>query len=547
MNLKTLFSAISTGIICLSAHAQDAYESQRALWLERAENSKPALNETVCRPQYLVHSVSDPNVFQGWRMEKAEEMDALYKVSFKERKNAIADFGRHITGYYSFKLTTLYRTQDAPVRIKFTFGEVPSELNTPFDPYPGTLSRAWLQDEIVTITQIEQYITIPRRISFRYVKIELLGSSPDFDFAFSDMYFTATSSASGDVPELAVSALPVIREIHKVALGTLKECMQTVYEDGTKRDQRLWIGDLYLESIANIYTFKQHDLTKRCLYLLAGLAADDGRLHANVFETPEPHPQYESHCLDYSLLYNVTLLEYLKATGDMKTAADLWPVVKNQVADALSYLDDDYIFNQQKKEKPIWLFFDWRSGLDTNTPIQGLMVFALNNSYELAQMLGKEHEVKDWPVIAKKMKNIARKKLYDSKKGYFISGDQKQVSYMSQIWMILSGILSPDEGRTALKNVFDLPEAVYPGAPYGYHYLIEASIKCGLNVEAKNRLIDYWGGMVKKGADTFWEVYDPNDEYLSPYNFYPMNSYCHAWSCTPVYFIHKYPELFQRD
>ena len=51
--------------------------------------------------------------------------------------------------------------------------------------------------------------------------------------------------------------------------------------------------------------------------------------------------------------------------------------------------------------------------------------------------------------------------------------------------------------------------------------------------------------MVKKGADTFWEVYDPNNDKLSPYGFYPMNSYCHAWSCTPVYFINKYPEVFQ--
>lgn len=52
--------------------------------------------------------------------------------------------------------------------------------------------------------------------------------------------------------------------------------------------------------------------------------------------------------------------------------------------------------------------------------------------------------------------------------------------------------------------------------------------------------------MIHKGADTFWEVYDPQNEYLSPYNFFPINSYCHAWSCTPTYFIRKYPEIFQK-
>lgn len=79
-----------------------------------------------------------------------------------------------------------------------------------------------------------------------------------------------------------------------------------------------------------------------------------------------------------------------------------------------------------------------------------------------------------------------------------------------------------------------------------YNIVIEAMIMCGLNEAAKNILLTYWGGMVKKGADTFWEVYDPNDDHVSPYNSYLVNSYCHAWSCTPVYFIRKYPAMFQK-
>ena len=105
--------------------------------------------------------------------------------------------------------------------------------------------------------------------------------------------------------------------------------MQTVYEDGPKRDRRLWIGDLYLEALANAGRIKNHDLTKRCLYLLAALANDEGLLHATVLETPTPHPQNGTHCLDYSLLYNVALLEYLKETGDKEVALDLWPVVRS--------------------------------------------------------------------------------------------------------------------------------------------------------------------------------------------------------------------------
>jgi hypothetical protein len=43
--------------------------------------------------------------------------------------------------------------------------------------------------------------------------------------------------------------------------------------------------------------------------------------------------------------------------------------------------------------------------------------------------------------------------------------------------------------------------------------------------------------MIAAGADTFWEVYDPATPLSSPYGDIHINSYCHAWSCTPSYFF----------
>jgi len=39
---------------------------------------------------------------------------------------------------------------------------------------------------------------------------------------------------------------------------------------------------------------------------------------------------------------------------------------------------------------------------------------------------------------------------------------------------------------------------------------------------------------------TFFEVWDPQNEKLSPYGSYHMNSYCHAWSCTAAWFIREH-------
>jgi alpha-L-rhamnosidase len=526
-------------------YAQDFYKDQRSAWLQKAQESQPALIETIKQPVSLVTLVKDDNVFQHWKAVRSNPVDSLYNNSFKKESGVVIDFGEHLTGYCSFSIEDLGRAVDGALRIKFTFGEVPSELATPFDPYPGGLSRAWLQDEIITVSEVPTTITIPRRIAFRYVKIELLGSSVYSDFRISNISFKATTSANTIPSPLASTTGAMINDIDRVGLNTLKECMQTVYEDGPKRDRRLWIGDLYLESLANMYSFKNYELTKHCLYLLAGLSYEHGVAPSNVFERPKPHPQINP-LFDYALIYDVAVKEYLQATGDTATAMDLWPVIKKQLEIPKQYIGADGMMDYERANKEWWLFFDWRQGLDKQAALQGLVIWAYKNTYELAKMIGKANEVSELSAIIKKMSDAAHKNLYDKAQAVFVSGKNKQVSYASQAWMILSGVATKPEGAVALGKLPSMQNVVYPGGPYLYHYVVEAMIECGMKKEAKDLIVNYWGDMVKKGADTFWEVYDPKDDFSSPYKFFPVNSYCHAWSCTPVYFIRKYPEIFQQ-
>ena len=545
---KYILGLLSLVMIQSVAMADDMYQADRARWMQIAAQEKPVLKYQTVKPVGVVKAVQDAQAFQGWRYEQMGQPEALlYTKNFKDVKTLTLDFGKHLVGYFKFHTKTLgNRPQDAPVRIKFFFGELPAELNTPLDPWKGGLSRAWMQDEVVTVTQVDQWIEIPRRLAFRYLKIELMGASNDFDFAIDDVAFRAQSSAGDVLTSLEPGCPDMVRRINDVGIETLRECMQTVYEDGPKRDRRLWIGDMYLESLANRYSFKNNQMTKHCLYLFAGLAADDGIVISNCFEEPEPHAQLGSYCLTYCLLWNSTLLEYLKDTGDKETANDLFKVAKRQTDDAISYVDDRGIFDKDKRGGWVWLFFDWRDGLDVNTPMQGATIFALQQTYELAQMLGREKEVSNYPGLIKKMTQAARKYLYNKQRGVMESGPDKQVSILAQTWLIKSGVLNKKEGAKAIRTALATDGVYMPGTPYATHYLIDAMLLCDMKQEARDYLVDYWGGMVKKGADTFWEAYDPKDDQISPYGFFPVNSACHAWSCTPVYFIHKYPEVFQK-
>ena len=133
---------------------------------------------------------------------------------------------------------------------------------------------------------------------------------------------------------------------------------------------------------------------------------------------------------------------------------------------------------------------------------------------------------------------------YDKKIDIFVSGKNRQISWASQIWMILANLIDQKKSREILERIIKNENALKPVTPFVYHYALEALLKCRLNKEAKKLLINYWGGMIERGANTFWEVFDDKDPHYSPYGNYLINSYCHSWSSTPAYFFRKYSSVF---
>jgi hypothetical protein len=443
------------------------------------------------------------------------------------------DFGRHLTGHFSFSISGEGRGVDAPARLKLTFGEVPAEVAQPFDPYPGGLGRAWLQDEVINLDVLPAVIEMPRRYAFRYLKLEVVDTSPNYAVRIGNLKATALSSAASDPPPLPETVPALLRQIDRVSIATLRDCMQTVFEDGPKRDRRLWIGDLRLQALTNYATFRANDLVKRCLYLFAAFPREDGLLPACVFEDPEPHRGHE-YIIDYAALYAAAVLDYAKATGDWNTAVDLWPVVRKQMDLLSAYVGSDGIFAAPARS---WVFIDWSDALDRAAAMQGVFVYSLRQALELARHCGAAGEAAKYQQLIARMTTAARGAFYDSSRQVFVSGPKRQVSWASQAWMALSGIATTAEAAQALRTATAQADAVRPGAPYLYHYVAEAMLGCGMKPEAKQLVETYWGGMVKAGADTFWEVFDPSNADLSPYGSVLVNSYCHAWSCTPAYLL----------
>jgi hypothetical protein len=519
----------------LFARQMKLIERRRSSWLAKAAQATPKLSRTTMKPVAVVKVQKDATSFQGWKMVASGKPDSVCNKPLLPGNSFILDFGQHFAGRLTFSLRRFDIPVDAPVRLALLFGEVPAELGASFDPYSGGLARSWRQDEVFNFDDVPQTVTLPRRYAFRYVKVTVVSASTYGKFGFSDIHAEALTSADESRLLPFKPRNDDVAALDRVSRRTLRDCMQTVFEDGPKRDRRLWLGDLRLQALANYATYRNYDLVKRCLYILAGTATDQGLVGTCSFERPKP-ARGGDNILDYTAIFAPAVLEYLDASGDRATAEDLWPLVLKQLDFTLEPVSEGGLF---ASSNGWWLFIDWHPTLDKQASEHAIILYGLKATLRLAEKLGKADEVAFISKIIPRMEAAARKNLWDDSLGMFVSGSSRQVSWASQAWMVLAGVPSPEQARRALSGVMRSTTAEKPVTPYMHHYVVEALLAAGLRDDATRLLQSYWGGMIKKGADTFWEVYLPEDDYASPYGSHLMNSYCHAWSCTPSYLLRR--------
>ncbi len=504
-------------------------------FIKEAHRLKPVLKSSVVKPTALVHVLPDPDVMHSWKVEHASSVDELQKQEFKKGDSFIVDFGDHQVGYLNFRVRPVGSPPDAPLKLKLTIGEMPVEMGEPFENYDGWLSSAWLQEETIFVDVLPATLALPRRYAFRYVKFEVLATSQKYQVMFEDIECRAVTSADLAAVEALGHPDSMLQKMDEVSIKTLADCMQDVFEDGPKRDRRLWLGDLRLQALANYETFGTNDLVKRCLYLFAGVPNDQGKVSANVFIEPQLIAD-DTFLFDYSLFFLSTLHDYYLATRDKETLIELWPTAYRQVELALERLDENHILVDSSEW---WSFIDWQQGLNKQTPSQAILIYSIKQAVFLAEELNLPEK----EILAVRLQEIVeatKNYLWDEEQQFFVSGQERQVSWASQIWMVLAGVVTEEESKQLMKHLLEVKPEIGIATPYMYHHFIEALLIAGEKELAIFEMKTYWGGMIEDGADTFWELYDPKDKEFSPYGSHLINSYCHAWSCTPTYLIRKY-------
>lgn len=503
-------------------------------FLEKAEECIPQLYETEVRPSGIVRFQKGKDIYP--EVVSVGSPDELDKHFLKKGDRLCLDFGNHQVGYVTLKLDSVGSPQDAPAFFRLKFGEIGKEMTERPEDYQGWISRGWIQEEYFHVDVLPIELKLPRRYAFRYMEIEVIDTSLKWQLVIKDAVCRSVSAVR---PEEAVPYPcrdEMIQRIDRVSLRTLQNCMQEVFEDGPKRDRRLWLGDLRLQALADYETFKNYNLVKRCLYLFAGQTRDDGQVSACLFTEPKVIAD-DTFLLDYSMFFGAALLDYYEASGDMETLRELSLCAYRQMDIAGGMFDEKNLIVMKNE---FLGFIDWKEGLDRQAALQGVYIYCAKRMKKMAEILGDTVREEKFKKEIREKTDAALKFLYDDFCGMFVSGYQRQINYASQVWMILAGVTDPEDGAGILDRLIAYGPEKGMVSPYMNHHFVEALLVCGKKEQALEYVKYYWGGMVKAGADTFWELYNPENPAESPYGSSIVNSYCHAWSCTPAYLFRKY-------
>lgn len=500
--------------------------------LEKSEQNRPEIFYEKKTNFNLVKLIEDNSKLEGVGTQSIDQ--GLSDCFLKREESIILDFGEHMVGTFQIDIDQIGSPMDAPLFMRLKFAEMPCELKAKSSDYNGWLSRSWIQEEYIHLDTLPMILSLPRRYSFRYVEIKVIDTSPKWQAVFSNPLVTTQTSADYSRLEKVNLEDKTLKKIYDVGLKTLADCMQDVFEDGPKRDRRLWLGDLRLQALANYASFDQVELIKRCLYLFAGMTSEDGKISANVFVSPKVVPD-DTFLYEYSLFFISTLYDLHKAHPDIELVKELYPIAKTQMDLTLTMFDEKGQF-MPSEEYPV--FVDWSNDFNKDTAGHAETIYVLKQFIELSKEC--REDTSSYEKTLSLLTTYAKENLFNQEKYLFVT-NQDEYNIASQVWMILAHVLSDEENKVLMQKTIDL---LFPirdiATPYMYHHVVEAMFESGLVEEATKLLKDYWGKMIDLGADTFWEAFDPEKPDYSPYGSPIVNSYCHAWSCTPVYLIKKY-------
>jgi len=281
-------------------------------------------------------------------------------------------------------------------------------------------------------------------------------------------------------------------------------------------DRISWTGDAHPSQAAALVAFGNFDFVKR-----------------NIDNTSKQSNGIKS----YSLYWVLSLLDYYNYTGDANT-------LTGYVENACAKLDDAYkVFGTN----PSLRFYGWDERLCAGFEIWFKPCEEAQNAYKMLS-------IRAWTDFASAMNKLGRTDLKEKYEGYArekMSGLRSSNNWFSAFSLhaaadaVTTGLLTADEKAALFQQQFRDRVNRVSFSPFNQYFVIQAMARMNKIDDALSSVRDMWGGMVKYGGTTTFEVYRPSwNSVIGTNDAVPnsqsgITSLCHPWGAGVVKWLNE--------
>lgn len=345
---------------------------------------------------------------------------------------------------------------------------------------------------------------------------------------------------------------PVLNRIWDIGRYTTMMNSQDHLEDCPLREKALWIADAVVMGKVIAYTFGDKALVRKCLLQAARIQNADGSI-------PGTGPERNTFLLpDFCAHWLFGVYDYWRYTKDERFLSDVWEAVRLVLEWFHAQLDETGLFAKADRSG-WWCFIDWSDDIDRRDRVTAVSCFyykALRYAVELGKELGQPEQARIWEERARVLREKIRSQLWLHEARAFADcltekGLSASVTLQTNFAAIWSGVMTETEASRFLNDYWKTGRLPDIKGSFFYHIVLETLFAMGQEEIAYEKIVAYWGGMLERGASTWWEVFDPHSPVCtlpSPYQgntpTYLMDhvpvSLCHGWGASPTYLLTKH-------
>ncbi|WP_100407099.1 alpha-L-rhamnosidase-related protein [Bacillus solitudinis] len=403
-------------------------------------------------------------------------------------------------------------------KIRVRFGESAMEAMSEVGSNNTATNDHAMRDQVIEVSRLGS--TEIGNTGFRFVRIDLLDEGNYIElksvravFLHRDLKYIGSFHSSD----------PVLNQVWETGAYTVHLNMQDYLWDGIKRDRLVWIGDMHPETSTIQAVFGNHDIVKESLDFVRDCS---------------PLPIWMNTFPSYSIWWIIIHHDWYMQYGDLEYLREQREYLIGLLKQLADYIDEK---GNVTAPNP---FLDWPSSSNKEGVLAGihaLFTLAMMNGAKLCTVLEEKETIQQC--------NKAEKRLRSNIPNH---ANSKQAAAL----LALAGLMSAEEASSSVISVDGVKDF---STFYGY-YMLMAQAEAGDIQSGLDSIREYWGGMLRLGATTFWEDFDISwlknaasiDE-LTPegkvdvhgqYGDYCYvgyrHSFCHGWASGPTAWLSRY-------